>query len=406
MANPEQVLELDVVTTKMDGDHFDRQLIEIKSGKCGFPDIFKVRGWMDYLHIPHGGFIQQKSNIDIPNHVDICNSLDIIFVVNPFDDATGKMNHKSLLSAFNITPTPHFEFAVEYLRFAYALEQRMNLRLNQLVKSATPITQIRALQQYWQTINGKSFFISTPIDRVLTIMQAFSSNRNITAHIESERLNETPVTDSLSSETYNSLFYDAKMKDDLYVSLHVEFLSRLAVLKCVVEDIISSDGLEGIKKYLHQLQIDGLPSNLFKGILSIRQHQYFYLYPYFWQIFYFLFGGFILQCRKDEEYQLLSELTGVPVAEIDNALSAFDILFPIDGSWLLYISNNNIRMLKLMSLPFAGIGVNFRRSVYTHSDDLDKLKDEVTGPYTFRDMMKWTSLAFQYLEDDKELIKK
>jgi propanediol utilization protein len=36
------------------------QLIEVKSGNWGFPDIFKLRGWMDYLNINKGVFIAKR----------------------------------------------------------------------------------------------------------------------------------------------------------------------------------------------------------------------------------------------------------------------------------------------------------------------------------------------------------
>ena len=42
------VLELDAVATRYDGPVPISVLAEVKGGRWGFPDIFKVAGWMAY----------------------------------------------------------------------------------------------------------------------------------------------------------------------------------------------------------------------------------------------------------------------------------------------------------------------------------------------------------------------
>ena len=58
----EEILELDIVSTVFDDTDFEKAIIEIKGGKkWGFPDIFKVRGWMDYLDMKNAFFIVQDT---------------------------------------------------------------------------------------------------------------------------------------------------------------------------------------------------------------------------------------------------------------------------------------------------------------------------------------------------------
>ena len=47
----EEILELDIVTNKYtSAGEIEKTFLEAKSGhKWGFPDIFKVKGWMVYL---------------------------------------------------------------------------------------------------------------------------------------------------------------------------------------------------------------------------------------------------------------------------------------------------------------------------------------------------------------------
>ena len=48
------ILELDIVTTNYNLSPPEIKLLEIKSGDWGSSDLFKVRGWMDYLSITKG----------------------------------------------------------------------------------------------------------------------------------------------------------------------------------------------------------------------------------------------------------------------------------------------------------------------------------------------------------------
>src|SRR5262245_23454139 len=51
-----EVLELDAVATSYEGALPSSVLAEAKGGRWGFPDLFKVAGWMRYLGIERGGF--------------------------------------------------------------------------------------------------------------------------------------------------------------------------------------------------------------------------------------------------------------------------------------------------------------------------------------------------------------
>ena len=57
LREPTNILELDVVTSKFYIDHVEKTLSEIKSAGWGFPDVFKVKGWLDYLALPRASFV-------------------------------------------------------------------------------------------------------------------------------------------------------------------------------------------------------------------------------------------------------------------------------------------------------------------------------------------------------------
>jgi hypothetical protein len=60
-------------------------------------------------------------------------------------------------------------------------------------------------------------------------------------------------------------------------------------------------------------QFPNAPQSFLDGFKQIGTHEYFYLYPIFWQSFFWLFGGFILKDYEKEDYEALSRATGIPV---------------------------------------------------------------------------------------------
>ena len=106
---------------------------------------------------------------------------------------------------------------------------------------------------------------------------------------------------------------------------------------------------------------------------------------------------------EEEEYALLARKTGIPVAEIPNALKAYDWLFPIKGDWLKEknLPYHNLKLMTMFSVPFQGIGVNYRRNRYSTDGKLRSLK--VAGDHTIDELEKWGRLAYSVLSSAQEV---
>ena len=52
-----------------------------------------------------------------------------------------------------------------------------------------------------------------------------------------------------------------------------------------------------------------------------------------------LWGGFFLEDRQDQEFEWLSDQTGVPQPEVAEGLTAFDRFFPYGDSWFVTPGN-------------------------------------------------------------------
>jgi hypothetical protein len=203
---------------------------------------------------------------------------------------------------------------------------------------------------------------------------------------------------NIPRDIFNKTYHEQELTD-LAISTFIEHRARLAILKSAVDYRLykNSGNDQNIKQRLNFFGLDHeyslleqLPYSFQKGLDEIAKHPYFHRYPIFWQWFMWCFGGFILTDYEVNEYELLSQKTGIPVAEIPNALSSYDILFPRNKGWLINISSEcHIKNLIMFPTPFMGIGANYRRLVYGDGD-FKNLK--LDGKHTLNTLGRWHNI--------------
>jgi hypothetical protein len=109
-----------------------------------------------------------------------------------------------------------------------------------------------------------------------------------------------------------------------------------------------------------------------RGAEELSAARSFRMFPVFWQVFLWSWGGFLLKDKLDEEYADLEKETGVPTGEIPLALEAFDKLFPTPDGWFREPRDDSRRVLILMPAAMRGLGA-FRRKIrkrIEHYEDL------------------------------------
>lgn len=392
----QDVLELDIVSTRFSEGKVERAISEIKSGGWGLSDIFKIRGWLDYLNLDKASFVVQIPNQLMEISKDVASKINVTLIDNHNLDCS------ELLDTYLISKGQVEDEIVESYRYAFALEAEMVIYLHSRVKSEPEKIGFQKLEKYLFDVNSNSFFTNKPVDRIDKLFASYLENKNITARIGQEiKGNAYPDSGDdliIDADQFNSLFYEAENKSVLYVALYAELLTRIAILKSCIEDIIIGKP----DNFIERLKHFALPSNIKSGLEELQKEPYSYLYPYFWQVFVYLFGGFILNDKKEEEYKLLSSITQIPIENIPNAFNAFDKLFPLNGEkkWLIQQPNSNITVMRFFPCPLSGIGANFRRMRYKNKkdDSYENLSTQLTGVYTIKDVVKWNNLAYKFLE--------
>lgn len=408
------LLELDVVATKFKADHYEDTIVEVKSGGWGIKDLFKVNGWLHYLSYRKAAFIYQVApdKKDEATMQAVAQGMNIDLLSNPLQP-DGKIDDTAILKSFDIDLTHFPKNAIRALRYSYDLERVMLDYIHGYSKQNGQYQTPEKVYQYFRKLIDESFFIKDPLQRLRFLTDLAMDNRNIACILDNELKGKGVLTADQCTQ-FDNLFEienpSVMQCRPVDVALYVQLLNRLFVLKGITEYKLTPkpEPKTWAEKLLANLSYNAQNNNIIQAIEAMRSHPHFYLYPYFFQIFFFAYGGFFMMDRKDEEYQTLSDMTGVPVDEIDLALSMWDTLYPKASSWMTTINHGGLYYMQFVPVPLRGIGVNYRRHHYApeemeDSDELFKNLRSLVTQHCFNDMIHWNNAAYIMLKEDQTL---
>ena len=402
----EQVLELDIISTNYNENPPIILLIEVKSGGWGFPDIFKLRGWLDYLKLSHGAIIANKGKRNLNFFKQRGESLEIKIYISPkFENTGGEL--RDLTGNVNIDNND-----LTIWRYSYWVERNLLKRLKEKKALFHDLVCYQTIDEYLFEINSGIFFTENIIEKLTRLYAAYRKYPHISAKCGNELIGNDFNEDckEIPSGVYKDTFYVCKYTD-IQISTFVEHRARMAILKNAIDYLIYSeigitDKIED-KVYVtckgpdfiySKTLFDTLPSSFQKGLEKISTHDFYHRYPVFWQWFTWVFGGFILKDYKSEDFNLLSQKTGIPIEEIPNALESYQLLFPIQDGWFKELINSNIIVMKMFPIPFMGIGANYRKFNYSPNGAYPELK--LQGIHTLNDLVKWNNLTVKVLKEE------
>lgn len=391
--DPDDVLELDIVSTHYAERVPDSILVEAKGGKWGYTDIFKVVGWMNYLNQEHGAFFVLKDQKkDIERVKSRAERMNVTFVhLDDFGRSSQIFEEAGLGS-------PATEATILLWRFSSMVERRLVEIVHNNIKAGQELQGLRDILVYHRLVKDGIFFTETHIETLQMLYDAYKSHPKLTL-ATAEEMSGKEYSQS-SSAVSNTLFRDALYKGEheiLQASLYAEHRARLAILRAAVNICCTSSGGyeasldagsdEWISYYM-------LPSTFRDAVTWLAGQSNFHLYALFWQQFLWGWGGFYLRHKKELEFAWMSRLTGLPVSDIPNALSAFDRFFPLaNSSWLAESEYTDAVQVKMMPMAFRGIGAHHRRQEYS-----DPNLDAIGGKgYTTPNLKNWINFTVDFL---------
>lgn len=392
----EEILELDIIATDYKPTAAALSLLEIKSGDWGFSDLFKLRGWLDYLGMPGGGLVVREGATDLHAQIAAKLGLQLAQVLN-----LGRAQD----ALATVMPLAGSVSDVAPWRWSYWIERNLINRLRAKKKTQPDRKCYEAGDRYLFEINSEIFFVSTPIGRVDRLYDLFQKYARLSARTGHELLGGDFENEDvhIPRDIFKETYYDCKYTD-IQLSAYIEHRARLAVLKSTVDYKLLKDSATAVEEpggiRVGKIVIPRfhlLPANFQSAFTELSKHKYLHRYPVLWQWFLWVFGGFILKDYEEQEYRLLAEKAGLPVEEVPRALTAYDILFPRDGGWFVDASPySNVKLLQVFSVPFRGLGANYRRWRYSKTGKWEDLK--LGGTYTMVDLLRWNALIVQVLQ--------
>lgn len=349
------VLELDVVATRYDGHIPLSVLAEAKGGQWGFPDLFKVAGWMQYLDISLGGFFIARDNRprNVPRVHEKVAPLGISLV--DLADCSDSLRLFEAAGFGAITDA----FLPSLWRFSFWVERVLLDRLRALKRAQPRSAGPSAVLSYHDLIHDRVFFIKERSERLALLYKGYRDHPKLSLALASEIGGAAfaPLSLPSSSKILVEAMREGKHAP-VQASFYVEHRGRLSILKAAIDLLCYETAPSSYR----------LPGTFHDGLRVLRTRPSFRRYALLWQVFLWGFGGFFLADRVDQEFAWLSAQTGVPFEEVRLALRAFDDLFPTpSGSWLVPLKGTNIVAAKMVPAAFRGIGAMQRLRRYKAS---------------------------------------
>lgn len=402
--DPKDILELDVVWTDYRNKPNLRFPIEVKSGDWHLGDLFKFFGWTRYLHLPSGQFICKR----LPNRMShdslmrLCKKLDINLIhIDNLNDIDTSLKDIGL-------EEPTFDWIPIIWRFSFWTERQYRKVINLSIENnICPKSSIMA-KRYKLLVNDAIFFESDPRTRANALLSTHLQHRKLALTAANEIATGNADFESPEScNEFKSALYNGKYLP-VQACLYLAHRGRIAMLKAAVDYYIAQKNNTLPKKIVKildwecdvaELQIN---EKFTDAVNYLSKTESFVLFPIFWQVFIFSWGGFLLKDRIELEYQFLSDETGIPIKDIPKALSAFDILFESDGTWFVETENDSRIILKLTPPATRGIGSYARLKRY----EIENYKELGYNDQTTKRMIIDHNTTVRLLSNDnKKLLK-
>ena len=380
--NPDEILELDIVWTDYRKEPQERHPVEVKSGDWGLGDVFKFYGWTRYLGLEAGEFIHKEpcGRLDPTclEHIARRTGITLLHVSKPEDAETH-------FKALNL-PEPAWEGLPKIWQFSFWAQRRLLKSLSESIRQNICSESSKAAKDYHQLINNAVFFIPDFRDQVSELLSAHFKHQKLglSAAYELETSN-VEFTDPPQTKTFKRALCHGE-RFPIQACLYLAHRARLYILKAVVDYWLARErgAIEKTSLKLGETLVDLTSGQLTHamaiGVDELSTTKSFQMFPIFWQVFLWSWGGFLLKDQLDKEYADLEKETGVPASEIPAALSAFDKLFPTTGGWFREPENDSRKVLILMPAAMRGIGA-FRRRMRKGEENYSNLgyKDETTS---------------------------
>ena len=351
----EEVLEFDALATPVK-DHSNRCAVEIKSGRWGVPDIFKLCGQILYTDERRGWLIHKQPSAEQKRR-----AIDTVLKAVPVDVIHFDVGSQQELSI-------PFERGLElkdeviwrvfvaswWARSASRVAQD---RYRSWTKSFDPLPELVANARGYIDTIGESVFIKSPLDRVTALYDAYKDAPQLTSSL----LQHAAEIGGHELTRIRSDVFNKSERYGLQFAAAQEHRARFAIIKNAYDAVLEAQARDDKRRPWGGLKLAFLPASFLQGLRALETVPYAAHVPYVLQVFVDVFGGYLFP-GDDRELVAIADSTGVEPDQVLPAIQLMDEFFPIPGGWLH--AGNGITFLKGVPAYQRGTGCFTREALY------------------------------------------
>lgn len=353
----EEVLEFDAIATPVN-DYHSRKVVEVKSGKWGIADIFKLYGQVMYTDETEAWLIHKKeaSEQKMGAIDEVAERVPVSTINVNLDAESGSLDIPAGLDLEEEVARRIFLTSW----WSQSADRIAQSRFRNWCKShENPPEAVTAAQIYLGAMSD-CLFKPTPIKRVDALYDAYKEAPKLTSNL----IQHVADVSNESLQQVRRSVVDTSGRPHLQYVMAQEYRARVAIIKNAYDAILqeaneqekkdSDFSWEGITKAL-------LPDSFKAGMHALRGFSHPEHIPYFYQVFVEVFGGFYIP-GDERESGFLARATGIPEGQIPAALEIFDAFFPIPKGWIHH--GDGLHFLKGVPAYFRGAGCFSRQDLY------------------------------------------
>jgi len=357
-----EILELDVIATPATSP-LTAILLDAKSGKSGFADVFKMFGWMQYLGIAKGCVVRTDS-VDPVKQAALAAIQKATNVHIATIDISSKEFEIACLEAAAL-PTPQEVRTPLLVNGWYGrIGQRKCMKaFNDFCKSQGPdVVEVKAARDYRWAIE-QAFLASTPIKRASQLYSAYIATSQVTRRLVDLLAGGD---ETLAAKEWSNI-RDRPERLALQYALMMENAARLGIMKNALIHVLDVEAKQPTPMNSGTFDWSEfaewtMPDSFKAALLLLKANPYREKIPLLFQIFIELFGGFY-RVDDNADIKQLAASVMIPESHVISCLELFDSFFPIPSGWFV-TAKDELRMMKMVPAVYRGTGAFLRNSFY------------------------------------------
>jgi hypothetical protein len=352
----EEVLEFDAIATPVN-NHKDRKVVEVKSGKWGISDIFKLYGQVMYTAESGAWLFHKKAAPDTKKQA--ISEVTEKVPVSTININIGAENQVEEVPAGLTIPDDVATVIFSTSWWSRSAERIAQSRFRDWCKSQTNPPEVVSSAQTYLSSMDECLFKQNPLARVNALYDAYKAAPQITSSL----IDHLATSEKSDIGAVRKTVFGNNGRPHIQYVAAQEYRARVAIMKNAYNALLDEEATQeknrsgsSLSEIIQML----LPASFRNGMRALRSYPYANHIPFFYQVFVEVLGGFYIP-DDEREMDFMAKATGIPPEQIPAALEILDAFFPIEKGWVH--DGDKVRFLKGLPAYLKGAGCFARENI-------------------------------------------